>query len=201
MPVVMDPRVRGDDASFDALSRGRRTDIFQTTAPVSDTASRLAARGARGVHELFRPGKQRAQGNAGCPLHPQPRAQSVGSTRVSSPQVPRITRHSLRNGFNGLFRALPGDRACLSPSLANMVLSARSGSQDLRKLDAGVEASGPHDFAVRTCAVRQRALIAHRPKPALPSRPTLKRCRVHRIPPRVRDDRDTPLQGTRRRGI
>ena len=30
-----------------------------------------------------------------------------------------ITRHSLRNGFNGLFRALPGDRAFLSPSLAD----------------------------------------------------------------------------------
>ncbi len=44
------------------------------------------------------------------------------------------------------------------------------------KLDAGVEASGPHDFAVRACVVRQR----HR--------------HVHRIPPRVRDDRDTPLE-------
>src|SRR5215212_8059483 len=43
------------------------------------------------------------------------------------------------------------------------------------KLDASVEASGPHDFAVRLGAVRQRHL------------------RVHRIPPRVRDDRDTPL--------
>src|ERR1700682_509667 len=29
-----------------------------------------------------------------------------------------ITRHSLRNGFNGFLRALPGDRACLSPSSA-----------------------------------------------------------------------------------
>ena len=27
-----------------------------------------------------------------------------------------VTRHSLRNGFNGLLRALPGDRAFLSPS-------------------------------------------------------------------------------------
>jgi len=44
-----------------------------------------------------------------------------------------------------------------------------------RKLDASVEASGPHDFAVRISNVRQRCL------------------RVHRIPPRVRDDRDTPL--------
>src|SRR4030081_4112603 len=37
-------------------------------------------------------------------------------------------------------------------------------------------------------------LTAHgflRIRPAIPSR--AKRCRVHRIPPRVRDDRDTPL--------
>jgi hypothetical protein len=46
---------------------------------------------------------------------------------------------------------------------------------DSRDLNASVEASGPHDFAVRLSAIRQR------------------RIRVHRIPPRVRDDRDTPL--------
>jgi hypothetical protein len=43
------------------------------------------------------------------------------------------------------------------------------------KLDASVEASGPHDFAVR----EKRARLARR--------------RVHRIPPHVRDDRETPL--------
>src|ERR1700678_3108694 len=45
-----------------------------------------------------------------------------------------------------------------------------------RQLDASVGASGPHDFAVREVS-------------ALVSSAT----RVHRIPPRVRDDRDTPL--------
>jgi hypothetical protein len=43
------------------------------------------------------------------------------------------------------------------------------------ELDASVGASGPHDFAVRISAIRQR------------------RIRVHRIPPHVRDDRETPL--------
>src|ERR1035438_4579416 len=43
------------------------------------------------------------------------------------------------------------------------------------ELDASVGASGPHVFAVRISAVRQRRL------------------RVHRIPARVRDDRETPL--------
>src|SRR6059058_6171908 len=48
------------------------------------------------------------------------------------------------------------------------------------QLDASVGASGPHDFAVRLGAVRQ------------------KHHHVHRIPLRVRDDRDTPLWGARR---
>jgi hypothetical protein len=47
---------------------------------------------------------------------------------------------------------------------------------DFRQLDASVGASGPHGFAVRLKRIRQSAI------------------RVHRIPPRVRDDRDTPLE-------
>src|ERR1700743_963844 len=46
----------------------------------------------------------------------------------------------------------------------------------LRQLDASVEASGPHDLAVRFSAARQEHL------------------HVHRISSRVRDDRDTPLK-------
>ena len=45
-----------------------------------------------------------------------------------------------------------------------------------RKLDASVETSEPRVFAVRLGAVRYRHL------------------RVHRIPPRVRDDREPPLR-------
>ena len=44
-----------------------------------------------------------------------------------------------------------------------------------QELDASTGASGPHDFAVRFSAVRQE------------------RIGVHRIPPRVRDDREPPL--------
>jgi hypothetical protein len=55
----------------------------------------------------------------------------------------------------------------LSPSLAKI---------SFRQLDAGVEASGPHDLAVRFRIVRYRYI------------------HVHRIPPRVRDDREPPLR-------
>jgi len=44
-----------------------------------------------------------------------------------------------------------------------------------RQLDASIGASGPHDFTVRIRTIRQR------------------RIRVHRIPSRACDDRETPL--------
>src|SRR5450755_3097009 len=92
-------------------------------------------------------------GNAGRSMRPQPRMQNKNEhtsvVTTVTPETPGIPYAMVYD----LFRALPGDRACLSPSLAVT-----------RKLDAGVEASGPHDFAVRS---------QHR---------TSARCRVHRIP-------------------
>ena len=117
----------------------------------------------------------------------------VERTRVttSTPESPDVPA---RNGFNGFLRALPGDRACLPPSSADMFCLSPVGPTRLRKLDASVGASGPHDFAVRCNISRPLAVDRsriQRTRPAIPSR--AKRCRVHRIPPRVRDDRDTPL--------
>ena len=63
----------------------------------------------------------------------------------------------------------------LSPVIGFLVtVAARKLPRDL---NAGIEASGPHDFAVR----KFNALVSSTA------------C-VHRIPPRVRDDRDTPLE-------
>ena len=90
----------------------------------------------------------------------------VESTRVSHHGHTGFTRHSPRNGFNGLYRALPGDRAFLPPSSADIAF---------RRLDTSVGASGPHDFAVR-----------------LKRRSSFGTIGVHRIPPHVRDDRETP---------
>src|SRR5713226_3527871 len=56
------------------------------------------------------------------------------STRVSHYRSTGITRPSLRNGFNGFLRALPGDRAFLPPSplrsLLPRNLTPASGRQD-----------------------------------------------------------------------
>jgi hypothetical protein len=74
-------------------------------------------------------------------------------------------RHSLRNGFTAYIVLSPADRACCHRHQRNC----------FHQLDASIGASGPHDFAVRISAVRQG------------------RIHVHRIPSRVRDDRETPL--------
>jgi hypothetical protein len=59
-------------------------------------------------------------GRARLPRWPaRSRAWCVGNTRVSHHGDTGNTRHSPRNGFNGLLRDLPGDRACLSPSSAD----------------------------------------------------------------------------------
>jgi hypothetical protein len=49
-------------------------------------------------------------GKAGCPLHPQPRVRNKKAHEHSHYRFTGVTRPSLRNGFNGLYRALPGDR-------------------------------------------------------------------------------------------
>jgi hypothetical protein len=104
------------------------------------------------------PWKKEGVGNAGCPLHPRSRVHFVliERTRVttSTPESPGIPA---RNGFNGLCRALPGDRALLPPSSADRFCLSPVGPTQLRVLDAGVGASGPHDFAVRNNISRQRA--------------------------------------------
>jgi hypothetical protein len=94
----------------------------------------------------------------------------VERTRVS--QVTPESPGTPRAMVYDLLRALPGDRAFLPPSPAENAP---------RELDASVGASGPHDFAVRFSAVRQE------------------RIHVHRIPPHVCDDRETPLWEAGRR--
>src|SRR6266581_1737476 len=158
---------------------------------------RLHPRDAMRPRRCFYLPPKEGVGNAGCPLHPRSRVHlvAVERTRVttSTPESPGIPA---RNGFNGFLRALLGDRACLPPSSADMFCLSPVGPTRLRELDASVGASGPHDFAVR-CNISRRHAVdrsrIHRTRPATISR--AKRCRVHRIPRRVRDDRDTPLCG------
>ena len=73
------------------------------------------------------------------------------SIRVSHHRFAETLGHSLRDGVNGFLRALPGDRALLPPSPAEIVF---------RQLDTSVGVPGPHAFSVRLGAARQRAATA-----------------------------------------
>jgi hypothetical protein len=97
-----------------------------------------------------------------------------------------------RNGFNGLLRDLLGDRALLSPSPANW--SAGPGRADTPPRDL-TPASRRQDHTTSPSA---HALFVDRALGSLTGDPPCnplarQRCRGHRILPRVRDDRDTPL--------
>src|SRR3979411_3525635 len=104
-------------------------------------------------------------GNAGCPLHPQPRVHFVlvERTRVttSTPESPDIPA---RNGFNGLCRALPGDRALLPPS-SRVYVWSKPGWADATPQNL-TPASGRQDHTILPSAATSLVsglLTAHRP--------------------------------------
>jgi hypothetical protein len=131
------------------------------------TPPRARARGGRGDHRAtpsrsrcmfrasfscsFRPLNSEGAGNAGRPMRPIAACAEVvvAGTRVG--QVTPATSGIPRAMVYGLFRALPGDRAFLSPSPAGI---------SSHRLDASVETSGPHDFAVRLTRRSSKALSA-----------------------------------------
>jgi hypothetical protein len=111
-------------------------------------------------------------GNAGCALHPRSRVQIVRVVRTRAYRAAENIRHSLRNGFTAYLALTPEYRALLA-SVASRNLALRPGRafappQDLTPT---TEASGPHDFAVRSGIARLRVPeTAHGVYPALRSR-------------------------------
>jgi len=81
----------------------------------------------------------------GAQPHPQPCAQIRWAHKHSHHRLAETFRHSLRDGFNGFLRSLPGDRALLSPSQATM-------QKHRCRLDTSVGVSERYDFAVRLAA-------------------------------------------------
>jgi hypothetical protein len=117
----------------------------RVTLPVTRSRPRGAMRPSRCF--IFRPFE--GVGNAGCPLHPRPRVHLVVVERTRVNEYTGITRRSRTQWFYDLFRALPGDRACLPPSSTDRFCLSPVGPTQLRELDTSVGVSGPHDFAVR----------------------------------------------------
>jgi len=150
------------------VSRSERRERF-AQAPTSFSNSVVVFRHSftaprRDAPELcMNPSPKEGVGNAGCPLHPQPRVRFalVKSTRVN--EYTGITRRSRTQWFYDLFRALPGDRALLPPSPADMVLS-KPGRADLTSANL-TPASGRQDHTTSPYATTSlvRVLsIAHK---------------------------------------
>src|ERR1700761_5121390 len=70
-----------------------------------DTLSRRASSEA-----CNKPLNKEGAGNAGCSATPAAPCAKVESTRVSHHRFAKTIRRFLRNGFDGLLRALSGDR-------------------------------------------------------------------------------------------
>jgi hypothetical protein len=153
----------------------------------------LATQRARAIHKFFRP--KRAQGTPGarCTRSPLCKGRKHRGRSHRYPGTPGI---SLRNGFNGVCRALPGDRALLPPSprglrFCHCPVGPIKPPQDL------TPASGRQDHTIlpsATSSLVRVLLIAHRSfdPPCNPvARSTLPR--PPHPAPNVRDDHDTPL--------
>src|ERR1700681_4248607 len=108
---------------------------------------------------------ERGRGERRMPLAPAASCALVVVERTrattSTPESPGVPA---RNGFNGFLRALPGDRACLPPSSADMFLS-KPGWADLNSANL-TPASGRQDHTTSpyaTSSLVRVLLIAHKP--------------------------------------
>src|SRR6266478_6058981 len=108
---------------------------FAPTRWLAMTSEQNTAFSRRNASELLerRPPSEKQRGRRECRMRVAPVAAcAVKKHRRQQPQVHRINRHSLRDGFNGVLRALLGDRALLPPSFADhsATLAPASGRQD-----------------------------------------------------------------------
>jgi hypothetical protein len=126
---------------------------------------------------------------------------SVENTRVSHHRFTGTLRHSLRDGFNGLYRALPGDEFVLSPSPANR--AAHDPGRDQRASAGLTPATGARTTRLcrpqlRRSSCAWRSLTGQRP--ALRFRPRAGTAASTASRPNVRDDGQRPSHGAGRRG-
>jgi hypothetical protein len=140
----------------------------ESTPSTQAAASRSRRRLARVSHE-HRPSKDRGRRESRVPNAPIASRANEKSTRASHHRFIRIIRLSPRDGFIGFLRALPGEPGFL----------ATVAGHDAKTSSAGLTpASGRQD---------------HTSSPHASRRSSVDTIRVHRIPPRVRDDREPPL--------
>jgi len=130
----------------------------------------LAAQDARVLLLIVRPLQSEGAGNAGCPMHPQPGVRILivsMHTSIHSGSTGNI-RHPPRNGFTAYSALFPGTNCFVDPVI-------RATRWRLANL---TPASGRQNHTASPSATASARL-------------TLRR--VHRIPPRERGDRVSPL--------
>jgi hypothetical protein len=133
-------------------------DCFAALAMTQTHFRDLAARCARGLQKFSAP-KTEGVGNAGCPMHPQPRVRYGNKyAHEYSQRATGITRHSRTQWFTAYIALSPVIGLSCHRHLRINACPRPVGPTCHRKLDAGVEASGPHDFTVRISAVRHHAV-------------------------------------------
>jgi len=105
------------------------------------------------------PPKTEGAGKTGCPPHPWSACSKKARGRTTG--TSRINRPSLRNGFNGFLRALPGDEflfATVAPRIDGAVLSPVGPSAPPRDLTPATGAR-----TTRLLRPQQRRSSARRP--------------------------------------
>jgi hypothetical protein len=113
------------------------------------------------------PPNSEGAGNAGRTMHPQPRVQMKKAHEHSHHGHTGLTRHSPRNGFTAYFALSPAIGLVCHRRLARLLADLTPAS---RRQNHTTSPSASAPFV--KCAAR-----------------------VHRIPPRVRDDRERPSEG------
>ena len=156
----------------------------------------LAAWFARALLERSVP---RERGSRECRVHAAPAVSCAKCTKESAHEhtgSAETLRHSLRNGFTAYAVISPEtNSSCLRRCRLDgypirldrdrhRQLGTSNGCRDHTVL--------PYASAPFVCAPVDRS---RETRPAITSPLARRRCRVHRIPPYVRDDRDTPLAG------
>src|SRR5579872_1367125 len=149
-------------ASYFSMASRTLSSGARSRDPLARVNARLCIPAARFHAGSATKGPFQIEGRRECRARrarPQPRVQNKKAHELVTAGR-RFARHSPRNGFNGLLRALPGEPGFLSTIPAQC--------EALSRVDASVGASGPHRFAVRRIAPSSEA-----PPASTASHPTL----------------------------
>ena len=144
--------------------------------------------------DRVRPRKPEGAGNAGCALHPRSRAQWRVWMRARAYRLSGGIRHPLRDGLTAYAVLSPATNSSCHRRRRILRLPNPVGS-GLATADLAPATGVRTTRFCRTlkhrssCAPANRSRGSTRPATAFARR----RSRVHHIPSRVRDDRDTPL--------